>query len=814
MYSAVRSASAKVFAVLCVMAVASAFGGFDRAHFASPDCLHSPAYFWLWNDVLDIAILRAQIDDMYAHGMRSICVHPFPRGFRSGKFQSRMSPDYMTDGYLAVFSNVVDHAAALGMNVWLYDEGGWPSGGACGQVAEADGAGRYQQRHMTVADGASPVLVVRPYEECRDDYPSVIEKGAAGEFIKLTHERYEPYVGRHFGKAIRLTFTDEPTMPRERGSMLPWTADFADEFRRRKGYDPMPHVSKMLVGGRASDIVAAVWRLDYCDVASDLFAERYLDAIRGWDVSRGLMSSGHLNGEDVPEMAPSYGYGSLLRSYRAMSVPGVDVIWRQLFPETDSAQARCPPFPRYAASVAHQNGGALAMSESFGVFGDSMTPDQMKWVVDFQMVRGINMFVFGYYFLSSKGQWMLLFGPHGGPLAPWWEMERTFFRYVERMSALLASGIPVAEIAVYFDNRAFWLGGRESKAAAAMHYAAAVALDQMNCEYEFVDDDALAGAKVVNGRLRVGAMAYSTLVLPSSKWMSDAAKAKLLDFKASGGVVLTGDRVAEVPLTCVVNGDGAHNLRVAKRVNGNETLYFVVNEGIRWCDARLTFIEPGDVVLADPSSGDFVAVPRDGNVLRWSFPPCGSAAFVVGATPNRPAPAIYKTDGRILDSGWTIQRLVSHSLGDGDFEVLNVNEVPRSTVLGDWRAVFGEHFSGCVSYACRFNCDRAEKMLLDIGKVCWTCEVRLNGEKLSGRFFGPFQWEVQTRPGENLLEVVVANTLANAMSNAARHDRAAAKYPPHPLYERRQSAFNLENHESGLFGPVILRSRCCANPVR
>lgn len=101
----------------------------------------------MWNAKLEPEKLNAQLDDMLAHGMRSICIYPFPVNFRpNGMFSTSMSPDYLTEDYFLVFSNVVDHAASLGMNVWLYDEGGWPSSGACGQIADADKDGRFKKR--------------------------------------------------------------------------------------------------------------------------------------------------------------------------------------------------------------------------------------------------------------------------------------------------------------------------------------------------------------------------------------------------------------------------------------------------------------------------------------------------------------------------------------------------------------------------------------------------------------------------------------------------------------------------------------------
>ena len=148
---------------------------------------------------------------------------------------------------------------------------------------------------------------------------------------------------------------------------------------------------------------------------------------------------------------------------------------------------------------------------------------------------------------------------------------------------------------------------------------------------------------------------------------------------------------------------------------------------------------------------------------------------------------------------------MSHSLGEDDFEIVKMDAAAVPTFLGDWRRLFGEHFSGKALYTCRFDCAKAEKLTLDLGKVGWTCSVRLNGRELPAKFFGPFCWEIETREGENVLEVTVANMLANAVSDPVKRAKAAAKYPPHPNYNPKQSAWDRENHESGLMGPVRLR---------
>ena len=194
-------------AALSVAIAGSAFGGFSKEKFRNPENIYSPAYFWMWNAKLDPAKLNAQVDDMVAHGMRSLCIHPFPKNFRPGAFSTEMDPDYMTKDYLLVFSNVVEHAASLGMNVWLYDEGGWPSGGVCGQIAAADKDGRFQKRFLGYGNGNEPLeLRSTPYGTGRANYPSIIEKGTTEEFIRRTHQEYKKYIGHHFGKAVKYTF--------------------------------------------------------------------------------------------------------------------------------------------------------------------------------------------------------------------------------------------------------------------------------------------------------------------------------------------------------------------------------------------------------------------------------------------------------------------------------------------------------------------------------------------------------------------------------------------------------------------------------
>ncbi len=773
---------------------AVAFGAVD-------DALYSPAFFWMWNCRLDAAALCARLEDMHAHGLRNVCIHPFPKGFRTW-FYTEMSPDYMTREYLDVFAKVVRRAGELGMHAYLYDEGGWPSGGACGLVAASDKEGRFMPR---VIDGNCAVQRL-PYRKEAAAYPSIIERGTTQRFLELTHDVYARRLGGDIGTTVRVAFTDEPDTPKDNtGRWVAWTADFADEFRRRKGYDLLPHVPALVAdAGRTNDALAQV-RIDVLDVRADLYVERFLAPIRDWCRTHGMMSGGHLNNEDIPEEEFRLGHGSLMRSLRAMDVPGVDVIWRQLFPASDGKPATLNPFPRYAPSAMHQNGGRFALSESFGIFGDSLSPAQMKWTIDYQMVRGINTFVFGYLAQSNAKHWMTLFEPHYGPSSPVWDYMPHLFRYIERTSRFVSQGRPGAETVVLFNSRAFWAGKAHQDKASKAHYAVAAELDAMNCEYDFAEDRALADADVLpGGRLKIGAMEYRAVVLPSEAFMLPAAKAKIAAFESAGGVVARGLDLARVPRALAVSGDGARAIRALSRIDGARRIWLLMNEDMESRNVELSFPGGGRVVRYDPERDVFENAAEDGTVRR-EFAPGETAIYVAGGTSAAASPVRYAGRTLSLDSGWSLRAIASYEAGVEDFTIKPCTDGLRAVSLGDWRSLLGETFSGKVLYRVEFDSDVSADALLDLGEVKWCASARLNDDDLGSRFFGPFCWPVKVRKGRNVLEVTIANLLVNQVGNDAIRDRIVRDYQPNGRYDNFQRPFDKLNHESGLFGPVTIR---------
>ncbi|MFA6714853.1 MAG: glycosyl hydrolase [Victivallaceae bacterium] len=773
---------------------------FILTDFAFPPAENTPGYFWLLNSRLEPDMLKGQLREMAAMGARSVCMHPLPKGFRPGTMPSQMEPGYLFPEYMDIIEELVAECEKLGMNYYLYDEGGWPSGGACGQVWQSDPE-KFAHCYVTSDDKGGVKI------ECQQDdpaiaapYPNIITSGVTDEFIELTHEAYRKKLGKYFEKTIRWTFTDEPAMPYCPPGKLTWTADFAEEFQKRKGYELDPFLPELLEEPENLEDKVVSARIDFQDVRSQLFVERYMLPIRAWCRRNNLLSGGHLGGEDEPLMCGIHGYGHILRALRALDLPGVDVIWRQLFPGL-----RHHPFPKYASSAARQAGRDFVLGEVFAVYGNGLTPVRMRWLLDYLLVRGVNVFVFSNYAQTTAENNMAGCRPHFGPVEPLWKYFDLIHNYAGRCSYLLTRGERLCSAAVYFDIRSLWAGGRHAEEANAWHERVSEKLLRQQCDFDYIDDDVLETAEIVGNGLKIGQARYSALIIPGRSMMTAGAGEKLKKFREAGGAVFYEPDIAELRPTVEIKSDNLSAVRVCKRVWRDHALYFIVNESDIPADVEIVIPEQLPLCCCDALTGKLYAVPDTGS-FRWRSGGFDSLLLLAGES-GEAAPDFSPANSITLDSGWTLKAEKRYFVGEEDYQIETCETAAVPVDLGDWRKYLGDEFSGDAVYQLDFNCPCAFKNAwLELGEVRYACSVTLNGVKLGKAVWKLFRFDVSgaLRPGSNRLEVTVTNTLANAIAPKRIEDFWAEKYPPRSPYENRQRQFESESLSGGLFGPVKL----------
>ena len=766
----------------------------NKRTFANPPSQYRPGYFWCLAFKMNLEHLLGQLRDMADKGTGTVCMHPVPAGFDP---HGTMEPDYLTPEYWAIVKKFVEECERLGMNYYLYDEGGFPSGSACGRVYASDPE-RFR-RHFVVNDGPGKVKLEA---EQIGSYPipDLLEPAATKKFLELTHDVFKRKVGRHFGKTILYSFTDEPQMPRgvlrER---LTWTRDFAEEFQKRKGYDVKPWLPKILNQFTSVPDELARKKCDFYDVAAQLFVERYLIPIRDWCRANGLKSGGHFGGEEELQETPFCGYGFILRSLRALDLPGVDMIWRQLYPGR-----RLHPFPKYASSIANQRGLDAVLGELFAVYGAGLKPQVMHFLLDYMLLCGINTFVFSNIAQSHRDAAMAGCRPLFGETDPLWKYSRQMHYYVGRLGWLCSRGKAVADTAVYYDVNSLCQNFRATEYAMVRHELVSRKLQENRIGFDFVDDDVLKTATISKGRLVIGKMSYAHLLIPEGSFLDPAVEARLDEFRANGVDVMTADGIEDLePLV----GVSPHTTKLFASkwiLPGGEALYFLLNTTALPVDAKLSFAEKGKVALCDAEQGKFFALSK----RSWHFDPYGSAVFVVGAKQKlEPLPPQPGKVTKTLDD-WQLRPISQCHAGEHDYYYDSPDTPAVEAHCGDWRKYLGETFSGDALYTTKFVCRDLEKCrFLDLGEVLYSASVKLNGKEIGKRLWGPFVFDLSPalKKGTNLLEVTVTNTLANVLSPEELKERWAREFPPLSSYEVQQRAFEKDSLDSGLYGPVTLR---------
>jgi hypothetical protein len=837
---------------------------FSTQTFADPDSVFWPGYLWLWNAPLDEATLRAQLRDMAAHDARSVCMLPMPHGFRPDSTNNSMDPDYLTPAYLDRVRLAVDEAANLGMNWWLYDEGGWPSGLALGKVVEGHGELARQRVVREPVPSTSPYTVpgdalaliveqpeprvVRPgetwtppsdsaqafvYRVVQEGGSDLLNPDATRRFLSLTQDAYASVLAPNFGKTVQFTFTDEPSvgMPRP-PEFLPWTNGLDTLYQTQTTtpiWDTLP--SMFVEPGKAALLEVARARIAYYDVLTRRFADAYLGELESWDRAHALASAGHLGGEDETYGAVKYGFGHVLRPLRRMDVPGVDLIWRQLFP----GSAQQSNFPVVAATAAHQNGTRFAFSESFCVFGNGLTPAEMKWLVDYQYVRGINLLVMGCYPLSTRNHHMTGERPHFGPVNPLWDHLPGFHAYTARLGYALSVGRPAIHTALYYPVRDLWAWGLDADEAVSSFDTMEAELCARQCAFDLIDDDMLAEAVLRDGALVVGPMRYNTVLCGNVNWMAAESVHRLEELAQAGGQVLSVDHMpftdgpeSESSNTFIVTGGvdeilthvspsvrlspPTRDVRACVRDLSGQQVVMLFNEGIESYAGAMETGLPHACSL-DLMGGALTREPVDADHLAVTLGPGDSAVYLLSAEayPGTESPGVPAESLAIDAQDFAVTRVRQFVAGEHDFETAEPTVAPPSAADAmHWKQWLGEDFSGEVDYTTNVEIPDSWgtcPVRLETGPIEYAASVYLDGNLAGYILWPPWRLDLPPcAPGKHELMVRVANTLANELTSDRVAQQWAAKTGPGwpSPYHERALVFERESRGGGIEGPLRL----------
>lgn len=604
---------------------------FNQKLFRCPpqDC--EVSYSWLWNVPVTKEAIDRELPEIRKAGVRSLYVLPMPKDFRPETIRTYLTPEYLTEEYFDLCEYAVRKMVELGITPWLYDEGGWPSGGAAGRTRlEYPGAltsllrsrevtlGRGEKykpsdRFVALFDGR--VRLDEDYVAENDVtlteyytiYNTEAEDGAAHGFIDFTdpkvtdtfinntYVKYKERLGDLYGDKIPLIFTDEPGLRR---GTLP--KGYKEEFEKTYGYDITDYVyllgESTYLAETESEIKATI---DFAEYVGNRFLLATFKRLGAWCRENGIAYAGHLMADNYPD-AVRCGYFSILECLSELEIPGVDAIWEQIrypyggrLPYDSEETARMPFFPRIASSAARQSGRNISLTEAMGIYGDGITPDEIKYVTNYHIIRGINYISYAHIPLSGARFSALATRPDFRREKPGFYNLGHINEYFARLSYLSRLGYSDIDTALYNPIRDYPVGGDVMNDAAESFKALGMKLEAEGIPFDIIDDTVIKKGEIKDGALVVGDAVYRHIAVPSNRFMPDETKEKIKDLCNLGDPVLR---------FC------SDKLRVMTRKTDDGRLWFIYNEGEDTVEQTFDIRGEGELYCLDCVTGEVYEV--------------------------------------------------------------------------------------------------------------------------------------------------------------------------------------------------------------
>ena len=363
-------------------------------------------------------------------------------------------------------------------------------------------------------------------------------------------EKFEKALENNGGGALNFFFSDELNF-RVGGNL--WDSYFANEFKKRKGYDIVPYLDALYVNIGA---ITPKIKLDYNDVIVSLSEENFFKPVYRWHQDRGLIYGCDHGGrgKDVAE------FGDYFRTQRWNQGPGSD----QPHLSKDIIKAKV------ASSIAHLYERPRVWLEGFYGSGWGTTSSDVTDAIFGNFVAGYNLLSFHGLYYSTQGGWWEWAPPCNHFRMPYWNQIDPLMNCVSRLSYLLSQGVHNCDVAILYPTEPV-IAGLDGKKSVKLAFDTGEELYNKGIDFDFIDFESLQRSEVKNGELQVSGEKYKVLIVPSMKAIRFASLKKIDEFKKGGGVILN---IGDVPTATEKNGenDAATTQLVATIFSKNQNL--------------------------------------------------------------------------------------------------------------------------------------------------------------------------------------------------------------------------------------------------
>jgi len=639
-----------------------------------------------------------------------------------------------------------------------------------------------------------------------------------------------------------------------------FTPDFFEEFKKRRGYDLKKELPQLLnekdteEGNRI--------RSDYRQTISDLLLNKFDKPWTQWAHSKNFKTKLQAHGSP----------GNLIDLYASADIPECETFGSMPFDipgfRRDKEDIRegdaDPVMLKFSSSAAHISGKKLVSSETFTWLREHFKTalSQCKPEAEDLMLNGVNhIFLHGSTYSPERAAWpgwQFYASVNFNANNSIWEDAPALFSYISNCQSLLQQGKADNEILLYWPIFDAWdkyqkgtlffqfkIHSLSEWLYETSFYDTTKSLIKKGYGVDFISDNFIAEAKVVNGNISLPGGTFKSLIVPSCKKMPLATLKKLIELQKAGAKiifqglpesvpgfndyknqeaklqsVLAENKEAVKPVSNIfemlenaqIYPEALVNtgLKFIRRNVDGEKIYYLVNHTPKTIDGFIPLeIGNKEVVIFDPLNrnyGNAIVQKTDKNTLVKIKIEPGQSYFL-------------KTENAASQKKWNYYEPTAEAIAlKGNWKI-NFDKggpklPPTATVsnLESWTKLSpeAEAFSGTATYTLQFDNPgtKTENWSLNLGDVRESAKVWLNDEFIGTAWSVPYKLNIgKLKSGKNTLKIQVTNLSANRIRNKELKGEEWKIFYEINMVDKDYKKFDATKWSpmpSGLLGPVSI----------
>ena len=342
-----------------------------------------------------------------------------------------------------------------------------------------------------------------------------------------------------------------------------WTADFATEFKARRGYDLLPWLPfTMFEVGRLGDVKSFEYgskktpkfqeevdrvRFDFELTKAELLHERYTRTFLGWCKEKGMKSRAQAYGRGFFPLESSLGYD--IPEGESWTTNWLKHRIGEEMGDEDYRRGRgYTMINKYVSSAAHLSGNRMVsaeeMTNTYKVFTTSL--EFLKVGSDMSAISGVTHSVwhgFNYSPLEAEFPGWIQYGTFHNERNTWWPYVKNLNDYRARLASQLQNADMYTDIAILPANYDMWttMGVQTEPFPVKLNipYTSLIweAIHKTGGGADYVSETILKDATVRKGKLCYGPKEYGTLFIVEVTGTTPEVISKLEEFVKQGGRV-------------------------------------------------------------------------------------------------------------------------------------------------------------------------------------------------------------------------------------------------------------------------------------